>query len=82
MEQFSVHDLYSNTHNYYSLTTELWLPETFVITLLVKVVLEIQAIHELSGSFSYKFTPCCTNYEVCMRCKYHTILNALSCNNK
>ena len=48
----------------YALKNELWLPETFVITLFVKVVSEIQVILWLEWK-PHKFTPCCTNYEAC-----------------
>ena len=54
-----------STVTYYALTSELWLPETFVITLSVKVVPEMQLILLLEWK-SHKFTPCCTNYEVCV----------------
>ena len=40
----------------YVLATELWLPETFVITLFVKVVLEMQVILWLEWKI-HKFTP-------------------------
>ena len=53
-----------STVTYYALTSELWLPETFVITLSVKVVPEMQLILLLEWK-SHKFTPCCTNYEAC-----------------
>ena len=42
-----------------------WLPATFVITLFVKVVSEIQVILWLEWKI-HKFTPCCTNYEECV----------------
>ena len=69
-------DLYSNI---FALTTELWLPETSVITLFVKVVSEIQVILWLEWKI-HKFTPYCTNYEACvgfMRHKYYAIMNAI-----
>ena len=53
------------------LATELWLPETFVITLFVKVVSEIQVILWLEWKI-HKFTPCCTNYEACVGFMRHT----------
>ena len=66
----------------YALTTELWLPETFVIILFVKVDLEIQVILWLEWK-PHKFTSCCTNYEICegflryVNSKYYTIMNVI-----
>ena len=53
------------------LPTELCLAETFV-----KVVSEIQVILWLEWK-PHKLTPCCTNYEARVGCKYHTIINAI-----
>ena len=44
-----------STVTYYALTSELWLPETFVITLSVKVVPEMQLFYCLSGSLISSF---------------------------
>ena len=51
-----------STETCYTLTTELWLPETFVITLFVRVVSEIQVILWFEWK-PHKFISCCTNYE-------------------
>ena len=56
-------DLYTLT--YYTLTTELQLPETFIITLSVNKVTEMQVILWL------KFTPCCTINEACVGLMRH-----------
>ena len=53
----------------YALTNELWLLETFVITLFVKV--EIQVISWFEWKI-HKFTPYCTNYEACVGFMRHT----------
>ena len=54
-----------STVSCYVLITELWLPETFVIALFVKVVSAMQVILWLKWK-PHKFTPCCTNYETCV----------------
>ena len=56
---------------YHVLATELWLSETFVITLFVKGVSEIQVILWLEWKI-HKFPPCCTNYEACVGFMRHT----------
>ena len=53
-----------STVTHYELRSELWLPETFVITLF-EVILKMQAILLLEW-MPYKFTPCYTNYEACV----------------
>ena len=55
----------------YVLATELWLPETFVIILLVRVVSEIHVILWLEWKI-HKFTSWCTNYEARVRLMRHT----------
>ena len=49
----------------YALTTELWLTETIIISLLVKVVSVMQVILWLKWK-PHKFTPCHANYEACV----------------
>ena len=48
----------------YALTTELWLPEIFVIALFGKRVSAMQVILWLKWK-PHKFTACCTCYETC-----------------
>ena len=47
----------------YALTIEVWLPETCIIALFLKVVSEMEVILWPEWK-PHKFTPCCTNYEV------------------
>ena len=55
----------------YVVATELWLLETIVITLFVKVVSEIQVILWLEWK-PHKYTPCYTNYEARVGFMRHT----------
>ena len=60
-----------STVTFHALTTELWLPGTFVITLFVKVASEIQVILWLEWK-PHRFTHCCTNYEACVGFMRHS----------
>lgn len=52
------------------------LKKTFVKETFVEVVSEMN-FNLLLEWKPHKFIPCCTKYEACVGCKYHTIMNAI-----